>query len=89
MTFEKCFCLDNLKLAKKKANKAKTTNELTSHNEDIKRKRIRKRQKDNKSRNERFSDTDTSVDENSNDDNIYPITSFLSSEKSMNSKYYL
>jgi len=55
----------------------------------IKRKQIRRKQKDNKNRNKRFSDTDTSLDDNLNDGNIYPITSFLSSGKSVNSKYYL
>jgi len=64
---------------------------ITNHTsrEDIKRKRIRRKQKDNKNRNKRFSDTDTSLDNNSNDENIYPTTSFLSSGKSVNGKYYL
>ncbi|XP_077276928.1 uncharacterized protein LOC143908251 [Temnothorax americanus] len=76
---------DNLKLAKKKANKAKTTNELSSNNEDIRREHIRKKQRDNKNRNKRFSDTDeTSLDDDSNDGNIYPVTSFLNSEKTVN-----
>lgn len=82
-------CLDDLKIAHKKANKAKSTNELSSHNEDIKKiLRMRKKRKDNKSRNTRFSDTDTSIDNNSNDGNTYPIISILSSKKSMNGKYY-
>jgi len=81
-------CLDDLKIANKKANKAKSTSELSSHNEDIKRKwRKQRKQKCNKSLNKRFSDTDASLD-NSNDENIYPITSFPNSGKSTNDKYY-
>lgn len=74
----------------KKANKAKTTNELSSNNENIKRKQIRKKQRDTKNQNKVFSDTDdTSLDDNSNDGNIYPITpSILNSGKSVNGKYY-
>lgn len=87
--------LDNLKIAKKKANKAKTTNDLSSHNEDIKSKRKRNKQRaENKNRNKRFSDTDTSLDDDSSDGNNYPVTSFLNiqktnnSEKTVNGKYY-
>lgn len=82
-------CLDDLKVAKKKANKAKTTNELSSHNEDIRKERIRKKQR-NRTRNKRFSDTDdTSLNDSSNDGNIYSIPSFPNLEKSTNGKYYL
>ncbi|XP_067208082.1 protein PFC0760c-like isoform X2 [Linepithema humile] len=50
---------------------------------------MRKKQKDNKNQNKRFSDTDTSLDDNSNDENIYPITSFLKSRKSVNDTFQL
>lgn len=84
----KIVCLDDLKTANKKANKAKTSNELSSNNEDIKKKRIRKKRRDNKSQNIRFSDSDTSFDNNNDDENTYPITSILNSRKSINGKYY-
>lgn len=78
--------------AKKKANKARTTNELSSHNEGIRKERTRKKQRVNKNRNKRFSDTsldNTSFDDSSNDGNTYPIPSFPISKKSVNGKYIL
>ncbi|XP_039302731.1 uncharacterized protein LOC113003541 [Solenopsis invicta] len=79
---------DDFKIAKKKANKAKSTNELSSNNEDFKKKKILKKHKDNKTRHN--TDTDnTSLDEYSNNGNSYPVTSFLNLEKSVNDTHQI